>query len=188
MAEWLRRVPAGGEGMILANAAREPGPMSPHDAGCAGMTRTALSVRRARPHDHARRCERLSDIPAWRGDDLIVDATAVREHGGGLSTYATSLIKAWTATFPEDRLVVVAGDPGGARIMSAVAPDVRVSSFGGNRFIARHAFIPALTRTVRPDAIFALVPSVPIVPSAVPIVSVVSTCAAGCTPKSSRSG
>lgn len=104
---------------------------------------------------------------------LIVDATAVREHGGGLSTYATALIKAWTATFRDDHLVVVAGDPGGARIMRAVAADVRVSPLGGSRFIGRHALIPVLTRTVRPDAIFALVPSVPFVPSTVPIVSVV---------------
>lgn len=104
---------------------------------------------------------------------LIVDATAVREHGGGLSTYATALIKAWTGTFPDDHLVVVSGDPGGARIMRAVTPDVRVSPFGGSRFIAQQGLIPVLTRKERPEAILSLVPGVPLIPSAVPIISVV---------------
>ncbi len=103
---------------------------------------------------------------------LIVDATAVREHGGGLSTYAVALLGAWSRTFPDDQLVVVAGDAGGERLMRGAAADVRVSPFGG-RFVAQHGFIPFLTRTVGPQAIFSLVPGVPIVPSTVPIISVV---------------
>jgi glycosyltransferase involved in cell wall biosynthesis len=104
---------------------------------------------------------------------LIVDATAVREHGGGLSTYAVSLIRAWGKAFPDDQLVVVAGDAGGAGIMRAVTPDVRVSTFGGSRFFTQHGLIPLLTRKVRPHAVFSLVPAVPIIPLAVPLVSVV---------------
>lgn len=104
---------------------------------------------------------------------LLVDATAVREHGGGLSTYAVALVGAWAGSFPDDDLVVVAGDSGGERIMRAVATDVRVSPFGGSRFIAQHTLVPFLTRKVRPDAILSLVPGVPIMPSPVPTVSVV---------------
>lgn len=104
---------------------------------------------------------------------LIVDATAVREHGGGLSTYAVALVGAWADTFPDDELVVVAGDAGGERIMRAVAADVRVSPIGGGRFVGQNALIPLLTRRIRPHAMLALVPSVPILPSPVPIVSVV---------------
>jgi glycosyltransferase involved in cell wall biosynthesis len=104
---------------------------------------------------------------------VIVDATAVREHGGGLSTYAVSLLRAWSDAFPDDHLVVVAGDAGGARIMRAVTPDVRVSSFEGSRFFTQHALIPLITRRVRPEAILSLVPAVPIVPLPVPLVSVV---------------
>ena len=104
---------------------------------------------------------------------LIVDATAVREHGGGLSTYAVSLVGAWIQKFPDDHLTVVAADTGAADMMSAVAPDVRRSSFGGSRLVAQHGFIPLLTRKLRPDAILSLVPAAPIFPPAVPIISVV---------------
>jgi len=104
---------------------------------------------------------------------LIVDATAVQAHGGGLTTYATALIKAWSATFPDDDLVIAAGDRGGARIMRAITPDVRVSPSSRSRFIAQHALVPMLARTVSPDAMLCLVPGVPLMPVAVPIVSVV---------------
>lgn len=117
-------------------------------------------------------------IYTWPANDtnsmrLIVDATAVQAHGGGLTTYATALIKAWSATFPDDDLVVVAGDAGGARIMRTVTRDVRVSTASRNRFIAQHALVPVLVRTVKPDAMLSMVPSVPLMPVAVPIVSVV---------------
>ena len=103
---------------------------------------------------------------------LIVDATAVRENGGGLSTYAVALVGAWADTFPEDELIVAAGDAGGERLMRSVADDVRVPSLGG-RFIGLHALVPLLTRRIRAHATLALVPSVPVLPSPVPIVSVV---------------
>lgn len=135
---------------------------------------------------HHRGCRELGRAhqavwPAWtraandtNAMKLLVDATAVREHGGGLSTYATALLKAWSATFPDDDLVVVAGDAGGARIMRAVTADVRVSpSSRWSRFIAQHVLVPVLARTGRPDAILSLFPGVPLVPLAVPIVSVV---------------
>lgn len=102
-----------------------------------------------------------------------MDATAVQEHGGGLTTYATGLIKAWGATFPDDDLVVVAGDPGGARILRDVAVDVRASRVSRSRFVAQHALVPLVARKVRPDAMLAMVPSVPLIPVGVPIVSVV---------------
>jgi glycosyltransferase involved in cell wall biosynthesis len=104
---------------------------------------------------------------------VLVDATAVQEGGGGLTTYATALIKAWSATFGDDDLVVVAGDSGAAQVMGTVTPDVRFSKASHNRFVARHALVPALVRAVRPDAVLSLVPSVPLLPVAVPIVSVV---------------
>jgi len=104
---------------------------------------------------------------------LIVDATAVQAHGGGLTTYATALVKAWAATFPEDDLVVVAGDAGGAQTMRSVTRDVRVSTASRSRFIAQHALVPVLVWTVKPEAMLSLVPSVPLMPVAVPIVSVV---------------
>jgi glycosyltransferase involved in cell wall biosynthesis len=104
---------------------------------------------------------------------LIVDATAVRAEGGGLTTYATALVKAWTAAFPNDDLVVVAGNAGGARMMRAVTPDVRASTVSRIRLIAQHALIPVLVRTVRPHAMLSLVPTVPLLPVGVPIVSVV---------------
>lgn len=102
-----------------------------------------------------------------------MDATAVQANGGGLTTYATALIKAWTATFPDDDLILVAGDPGGARMMRTVTPDVRVSKASRSRFIAQHAFVPFIARTVRPDAMLSMVPSVPLVPIGMPIVSVI---------------
>lgn len=102
-----------------------------------------------------------------------MDATAVRANGGGLTTYATSLMKAWNATFPDDDLVVVAGDQGGAHLMRTVTPDVRVSKASRSRFIAQHALVPFIARMVRPDAMLSMVPSVPMVPIGVPIVSVV---------------
>lgn len=104
---------------------------------------------------------------------LIVDATAVRVHGGGLTTYATALIKAWNATFLVDDLVVVAADAGWAHVMRTVTPDVRLSVASSGRFLAQHARVPVLARMVRPDALLSLVPSVPLAPIAVPIVSVV---------------
>jgi glycosyltransferase involved in cell wall biosynthesis len=104
---------------------------------------------------------------------LLVDATAVREHGGGLSTYATALITAWNAAFPDDHLVVVAGDAGGVGIMRSVTADVRVSLRGRSRFIAQQALVPVIAKTARPDAILSLVPGVPLLPVGVPIVSVV---------------
>jgi glycosyltransferase involved in cell wall biosynthesis len=82
-------------------------------------------------------------------------------------------MKAWGAAFPEDDLIVVAGDPGGARMMRTVTPDVRVSKASRSRFIAQHALVPFIARTVRPDAMLSMVPSVPLVPIGVPIVSVV---------------
>jgi glycosyltransferase involved in cell wall biosynthesis len=111
--------------------------------------------------------------PATNSIRLVVDATAVQEHGGGLTTYATGLIKAWGATFPDDDLVVVAGDPGGARILRDVAADVRASNVSRSRFVAQHALVPLVARKVRPDAMLAMVPSVPLIPVGVPIVSVV---------------
>lgn len=102
-----------------------------------------------------------------------MDATAVRANGGGLTTYATALMKAWNATFPDDDLIVVAGDPAGARMMRTVTLDVRVSKAIRSRFIAQHALVPFIARTVRPDAMLSMVPSVPLVPIGVPIVSVV---------------
>ena len=102
-----------------------------------------------------------------------MDATAVQEHGGGLTTYATGLIKAWGMTFPDDDLVVVAGDPGGARILRDVAQDVRSSNVSRGRFAAQHVLVPRVARQVRPDAMLAMVPSVPLIPVGVPIVSVV---------------
>lgn len=104
---------------------------------------------------------------------LLVDATAVQKHGGGLTTYVTSMIKAWGATFPEDTLVVVAGDSTGAGILREVAADVRASNVSRSRFVAQHALVPIVARNVRPDAMLSMVPGVPLIPVGVPIVSVV---------------
>ena len=57
--------------------------------------------------------------------------------------------------------------------MRAITPDVRVSPSSRSRFIAQHALVPMLARTVSPDAMLCLVPGVPLMPVAVPIVSVV---------------
>lgn len=104
---------------------------------------------------------------------LIVDATPVRAAGGGLSTYADGLLRAWSRAFPNDQLIVVAGSAEAERLMRDVAGDVRVAPLRSGRFVAQHGLIPLLTRSAEPEAILALVPTVPIVPSTVPMVSVV---------------
>lgn len=104
---------------------------------------------------------------------VVVDATAVRDGGGGLSTYATSLLRAWDTTFPEDELVVVVGNEGGARLLRGVASDIRVFARGRSRLLAQQALVPLIARRTRPDAVFSLVPGVPLAPVGVPIVTVV---------------
>ena len=101
-----------------------------------------------------------------------MDATAVQESGGGLSTYATALVAGWHAAFPGDELVVVVGGPGGARFLRSVTSDVRLPKLARSRFITQQ-LVPVVARATRPDAIFSLVPGVPLMPVGVPIVSVV---------------
>lgn len=103
---------------------------------------------------------------------LLFDASAVQERGGGLTTYATGLLGGWSACFPDDELIVLAAEPGAARLLRAVTPDVRLARGIGARFAAQQALVPMQVRALKPTAVLSLVPGVPLIPLDVPILSV----------------